>query len=324
VCVLVPLGVSQDLNDNNEVLVTYYHRRAYIGTIRSDGVWSTHTIIGNGGHEHELYYSDSASIGNGFIFTWRDLGYNIRYSIYQDGKWGDQVLVASGNTYHPAIDYSKDIGAALVWTDRDQADVLLTVFTIEGEPEPEPNKPPVAKFTYSPKNGLYPLKVNFDASASYDEDGQIVEYFWNFGDGTFDKGVRVSHSFSKKGKYHIKLTVTDDDGDSAMAYGDVEVWGIYSPINQHYELITNRSLFTTEYLYKITWSKNPRNSEVGAIITNYKIYRKEHGLSDYKFLTILPSDKFKYYDRSLGTKKINYEYYITSVDNEGRESPIEN
>ncbi len=310
------------VDKNNKVFVGYYHRRAYWGTIRENGIWSQHVVIGNGGHEHELYYSDSASIGNGFIFTWRDLGYNIRYSIYQNGKWGEQVLVASGNTYHPAIDYSNEVGAALVWTDRDEADVMLTVFDISEEPEPEPNKPPVARFTYFPKTGLYPLKVNFDASSSYDEDGEIVDYKWNFGDGTFAKGVKVSHTYSKKGKYHIKLTVTDDDGATGMAYGEVEVFGIYSPLNQRYRLIENRSLFVTEYLYKIEWDKNPKNSEIGAFITNYKIYRREKGFSTYKLIKILPANNFKYYDRSLGTTKKYYEYYITAVDDHGRESDI--
>jgi len=54
---------------------------------------------------------------------------------------------------------------------------------------------------------------------SYDPDGTIVSYFWDFGDGTNATGVTTSHSYSAIGNYTVTLTVTDDDGatDSANA-----------------------------------------------------------------------------------------------------------
>ena len=77
----------------------------------------------------------------------------------------------------------------------------------------DPNSQPVATFTASPTNGAAPLKVKFDASESYDPDGQIVSYYWVFGDGqTVNSGPVVTHVFTNPGAYNVKLTVTDDSG----------------------------------------------------------------------------------------------------------------
>ncbi|MCB1849724.1 MAG: PKD domain-containing protein [Gammaproteobacteria bacterium] len=53
--------------------------------------------------------------------------------------------------------------------------------------------------------------VDFDAGSSYD-DGTIVNYLWDFGDGSTAMGVDVSHSFVAEGIYTVVLTVTDDEG----------------------------------------------------------------------------------------------------------------
>ncbi len=305
----------------------YYQEKSYYSSLKDRDGWEDPEFVGLGWRrDHDQYYSDSTAYGSGFLYTYKDKDGDIVYSVYNGENWSDPVKISSKqDAFYPSIDYNSEIGAALVWENRDTGEIMFANFEPEEspEPEPEPNKPPIAKFTYNPKTGLYPLTVNFDASASRDPDGEIVKYSWSFGDGKVGFGKTISHTYTQKGTYHIKLTVTDDDGATDSAFGDIEVLGIFSPLNQHYELFANRSLFTTEYFYKITWDKNPRNSEIGAFITHYKIYRREKGLSNYKYLTILPASEFKYYDRSLGTKKIAYEYYITAVDDKGRESSIE-
>src|SRR6185369_7116393 len=50
-------------------------------------------------------------------------------------------------------------------------------------PAGTPNSPPVAAAGATPTSGLAPLTVNFDSSGSYDPDGTIASYSWNFGDG---------------------------------------------------------------------------------------------------------------------------------------------
>jgi len=74
------------------------------------------------------------------------------------------------------------------------------------------NKLPIASFTYSPENPVVDQNITFDASSSYDPDGTIVKYEWDFGDGSKAEGKVVTHAYSKPGEYVVTLTVTDDGG----------------------------------------------------------------------------------------------------------------
>ena len=71
---------------------------------------------------------------------------------------------------------------------------------------------PVVSFTYSPENPEVNEEITFDASSSYDPDGEIVSYNWNFGDGNSTEGEVVTYAYSKAGNYTVTLRVTDNDG----------------------------------------------------------------------------------------------------------------
>jgi PKD repeat protein len=72
------------------------------------------------------------------------------------------------------------------------------------------NQTPVAAFTYLPANPVVNQTITFNASASYDPDGFITEYEWQFDDGTNTTGDEVTHSYSSAGNYTVTLTVTDN------------------------------------------------------------------------------------------------------------------
>lgn len=76
---------------------------------------------------------------------------------------------------------------------------------------------PVAIFTESDTMAYTGELLYFNASASYDPDGGIVSYFWDFGDGTNTTGVFVEHSYMNDGNYTVTLTATDDDGATGTA-----------------------------------------------------------------------------------------------------------
>ncbi len=74
------------------------------------------------------------------------------------------------------------------------------------------NKPPIARFTYSSENPVVDETIFFNASSSFDSDGNITAYDWEFGDGANGTGEFVTHCYSSQGNYTVNLTVTDDRG----------------------------------------------------------------------------------------------------------------
>ena len=71
--------------------------------------------------------------------------------------------------------------------------------------------PPTAVFSAAPSTAAIGEPVAFDASASFDPDGRILSYLWDFGDGSTGSGVSIAHSFSSPGTFPVTLIVVDDD-----------------------------------------------------------------------------------------------------------------
>ena len=73
------------------------------------------------------------------------------------------------------------------------------------------NMPPVADFSYEINN----LVVTFNASNSYDRDGYIVNYTFDFGDGYItypSPAYIVVYPYSSYGVFNVTLTAIDNDG----------------------------------------------------------------------------------------------------------------
>lgn len=73
-----------------------------------------------------------------------------------------------------------------------------------------PNARPEARFSAQCQHNA----CQFDGSASSDDDGEIVSWAWQLGDGAKASGTQVSHSYREAGSYTITLTVKDNDGAS--------------------------------------------------------------------------------------------------------------
>lgn len=66
----------------------------------------------------------------------------------------------------------------------------------------------------------------FDASESFDPDGEIVRYIWSFGDGATAEGVEVMHRYIQTNwEPTITLTVVDEDGATGSTSRRVMVVG---------------------------------------------------------------------------------------------------
>jgi hypothetical protein len=87
------------------------------------------------------------------------------------------------------------------------------------------NLPPYADLKVTPPIGTVGTAFTFDASGSSD-DGWIVSYFWDFGDGTTATGKVIHKTWGSgtEGTYIVTLNVTDNDGASTIAHYSLVVY----------------------------------------------------------------------------------------------------
>lgn len=75
------------------------------------------------------------------------------------------------------------------------------------------NQSPIAIIGADPISGEAPLDVQFSGSSSFDPDGTIILFEWNFDDGSVvESGQSPSHEFGTGGTFNVLLTVTDNFG----------------------------------------------------------------------------------------------------------------
>ena len=72
--------------------------------------------------------------------------------------------------------------------------------------------PPTATFTMDTQKPVVGELITFDATASFDPDGTIVKYVWDFGDETTSDEVKPTHSYASASDYTVTLKVVDDHG----------------------------------------------------------------------------------------------------------------
>ncbi len=106
------------------------------------------------------------------------------------------------------------------------------------------NLPPTASFTY----GCDGLTCTFDGTSSWDSDGFVTSHQWDFGDGGTGSGATTAHTYAAAGEFLVTLTVTDDDGASAVSthtvgvgtihVGDLEGWSAAAKGNRWEAFLT--------------------------------------------------------------------------------------
>ena len=144
--------------------------------------------------------------------------------------WTDPIIDPSGDSLYIRWDWDDGnitdwlgpyssgsiASASHSWTQGDAYEIRAQLKGIGGQSnwsEPHSisifqNTPPIANFTST----IDELIVTLDASSSYDPDGSISTWLWDFGDGTEGAGEILTHTYQTSGTYTVTLTVTDDYG----------------------------------------------------------------------------------------------------------------
>lgn len=111
-----------------------------------------------------------------------------------------------------------------VWEDlrNDGGDIYAQNIQEDGSLGVVTNQPPVADFTWAPANPTTDDNVQF-TDLSIDPVGYIVNWSWDFGDGTSSYDQDPTHQYSTPGTYTVSLSVIDNDGADDSVSKDVEV-----------------------------------------------------------------------------------------------------
>jgi hypothetical protein len=322
-------AVEMDSDDNPHVVWTpvfepYGNRSVYYSYWTGSGFNSPKALC----DVTMLHWPSIAVKDNKFYVCWQvggsDNGQAVNFSSGQKNSWTDPASVPDSGgcaLCDLAVDPQGKIN--VVWNNNPDGEIYFYSGS-SGGGQPKPNQPPVAEFSFSPTTGLAPLEVSFDASASYDTDGMIVQYDWIFGDGTTGSGKTARHTFQRKGTYSVKLTVVDDRGAIASKVKTIETLGLFAPLNVHWQTFVDESLFLTRYITEVYWDKNPANDAI-AVIVKYRIYRKDADDADAVFQPYAEVDGNTYNYRDSKVKgKDQLLYAVTALDGLGHESPLQN
>jgi hypothetical protein len=110
-------------------------------------------------------------------------------------------------SYLPEVGETIQVDIWFFWMGKEKQVTLPVVIT-----EP-PNRPPECSLSVDPELGYAPLEVTLTATTSDPDGDEIVEYRWDFGDGTTTQGSQVEvHTYTNEGGYYPLLWVVDARG----------------------------------------------------------------------------------------------------------------
>ena len=149
------------------------------------------------------------------------------------------------------------------------------------------NTAPIAAFA-SPDKACTDQEVVFDAGITTDETPSRSTYKWDFGDGTFAEGVRVTKIFNSGGTYSVRLDVNDNsstlcDSDSVekainintgpVAYAGADI-DLCFQHNQDYRINFNGSgsMDADGDLLTYKWDFGDGSGAIGANVTHVYNY----------------------------------------------------
>ena len=143
---------------------------------------------------------------------------------------------------------SNDIYEKIIYLD-EIVDVYCRIKTEDPSGNKNDSRNPVSD-TGGQYTGIIGVNVEFSAYESFDLDGTITNYTWNFGDGTTGSGKEIEHKYLTNGNYTITLTVTDNESNT-------DVKTSYASISEGVKIEPSASTVNQiEQLYNISLEDN--------------------------------------------------------------------
>jgi PKD repeat protein len=247
----------------------------------------------NAANDKLIGKKDNVSSGDNASIVWSNRDY---YTVY---KW---YVIVNDSTSDTTSD---------IWT-------FTTLRNIPSGGGPDTSDyPPNSDASKSQKTGFIKETINFDGSASSD-DGTIVNYSWDFGDGEIGYGVTITHAYSSIGSYLVELEVTDDGGQKdtdtitvviTKANNPPEEPIISGPSTGHknveYQFTISSSDEDDDTIqYIIDWGDG--NATTTAFIENGSVTIQPYTWSEYGEYTI----SIKAFDGQTESGSVSYDVWI--------------
>lgn len=206
------------------------NKTASASSLENDGLPASNAVDGSYGSRWSSVFSDpqwlQVDLGASFVINrtilhWEAAAgkvYDIQVST-NGTSWTTVAQIIGGNGGEDDIIFSNVTAryVRMYGTERTTPyGYSLYEFEVYG-PEQGENKPPVAEISAYPLSGEEPLEVTFSGTDSYDSDGSVVSYSWDFGDGSTGTGSEITHTYSSADSYLAVLTVTDDEDATGKA-----------------------------------------------------------------------------------------------------------
>ena len=110
----------------------------------------------------------------------------------------------------------------------------------------------------APEKAFFEEIIEFDASNSYDPDGEIEKYEWDLGDNTSLSGKKISHSFSMENyenlhnpiHYSVLLKISDNNGSWEYKTHNIELYPKSYTIYLQSNSLTNEKPISSSESFK--------------------------------------------------------------------------
>jgi len=201
-------------------LKDYWTSQSYVP--KSSSSQGTASLYGN-----SLYYRSYTQEYGGYYISKPNVKFEIRLFDSKSGQIAWLVTsVTRGNAFADYNTLANSLAKEVVKRLIEENMLALTITDNKGATAAATktitvteslNQSPIASFTSNFRIGAVPLEISFNASSSYDPDGNIISYTWDFKDGNTGSGETLNHTFSSIGSYKVELTVTDNKGATASA-----------------------------------------------------------------------------------------------------------
>lgn len=138
---------------------------------------------------------------------------NIEKFIFDYGNWSPLDVRGSINSWHKySLPWEYDVKLTVVTTDGSKYHLVKKLVLLP--------KPQEIDIEISMSEALVNQEIDF---SSQNSQGQIISYFWDFGDGEVSTEANPSHSFEIAWKYDVKLRIVFQNNNSLESQVEINI-----------------------------------------------------------------------------------------------------